>query len=232
VHFYLVHRDLRLSQEFNSWKRSQKEKYFAWKERREDRMKEEREENERLEKANQKLNPEELAKREARLRKEEEEKISIKGWRDKERSGWGPGVVNWHKFELRLRYYRRWRKIVKSCKRERWEEIQEIKSQEKKEKQRHAREKLANHAPLDPFFVEDAPPSPVEPAIELTKEEWERKRQEWLKEITKALKKKLGEDVFYHYKFLGESYAHGMMDGAAMEIQNRELIPPRIFELR
>jgi hypothetical protein len=56
------------------------------------------------------------------------------------------------------------------------------------------------------------------------------------KKIRRNLRKKLGEDGFWTYQFLGESYIHGMMDGEAMAYQNgkdqEEAIRTTVFELR
>ena len=52
------------------------------------------------------------------------------------------------------------------------------------------------------------------------------------KELAKRIKRFLGEDDKYWYKFLGECYIHGMMDGQAMAHQNSRMIPARVFELR
>lgn len=57
------------------------------------------------------------------------------------------------------------------------------------------------------------------------KEEGERKRQE-----RKDRAKK--EDPKRWYKFIGEAYIHGMMDGEAVRLQINEGIPMRMFEIR
>ena len=35
-----------------------------------------------------------------------------------------------------------------------------------------------------------------------------------------------------HYRFVGECYVHGMMNGEAIKLQNEEHIPQQVFELR
>jgi hypothetical protein len=56
------------------------------------------------------------------------------------------------------------------------------------------------------------------------------------KKIKRNLRKKLGQDGFWSYTFLGESYIHGMMDGEAMAYLNgkdqEEAIMTSVFELR
>jgi hypothetical protein len=42
----------------------------------------------------------------------------------------------------------------------------------------------------------------------------------------------VGEDKYWHYTFLGESYIHGMMDGEAMRQRYYDNIPEHVFELR
>jgi hypothetical protein len=57
------------------------------------------------------------------------------------------------------------------------------------------------------------------------KEEGERRRQE-------RKKKAKEEDPKRWYKFIGEAYIHGMMDGEAVRLQINEGIPMRMFEIR
>jgi hypothetical protein len=56
------------------------------------------------------------------------------------------------------------------------------------------------------------------------------------KKIRKNFKKKSNEDGFWSYKFMGECYIHGMMDGEAMAFQNGDdeddTLPSTVFELR
>jgi hypothetical protein len=40
------------------------------------------------------------------------------------------------------------------------------------------------------------------------------------------------QEQWSYYKFLGECYVHGMMDGEAMRYQNEKSIAPQVFELR
>ena len=43
---------------------------------------------------------------------------------------------------------------------------------------------------------------------------------------------KANQDNKHYYEVIGECYVHGMMDGEAIEEQNFNKIPSRVFELR
>jgi hypothetical protein len=64
----------------------------------------------------------------------------------------------------------------------------------------------------------------------------EKAAEKYDKKIRKNFRKKLQEDGFWSYQFLGECYIHGMMDGEAMAHQNgndqKDTLPSTIFELR
>jgi hypothetical protein len=60
----------------------------------------------------------------------------------------------------------------------------------------------------------------------------EEGRKDYNQVIRRKFWERLKEDGYHSWKFLGEAYVHGMMDGEAMKWQNENGIPPCVFELR
>ncbi|KAF2749513.1 HET-domain-containing protein [Sporormia fimetaria CBS 119925] len=79
----------------------------------------------------------------------------------------------------------------------------------------------------------DDSPTPNRPEEEQGNGEFDSKEYE--AKIRKNLRDGLGEDGYYSYIMLGESYIHGMMDGEAMIYQHegrKKAIPSQLFEIR
>jgi hypothetical protein len=75
-----------------------------------------------------------------------------------------------------------------------------------------------------------APQSPLTP---LQKRRFTNaQREEYDSTIFHNLREKLGDEGYYSYTLLGESYIHGMMDGEAIQYQNERGIPSTVFEIR
>jgi len=63
--------------------------------------------------------------------------------------------------------------------------------------------------------------------IEEGKKLFETRKREQKKEIAQEVLK-----VNFYYRFVGECYVHGMMNGEAIKLQNERIIPTQVFELR
>lgn len=72
-------------------------------------------------------------------------------------------------------------------------------------------------------------PAANETFPEISEDEIQKRKDEAKKEARKQAKEK---DPYLFYKFIGESYIHGMMDGEAVRLHFNEGIPRRTFEIR
>lgn len=151
----------------------------------------------------------------------------------------GGPLVNWRKFELRLKYGRRWKKIVQRKKKELLRTAIEFK--------RHNGTGLDQRRPIvsewpyptnvtDSDAFSDARPSPEgltsigSPRAVATLSEEEMEVFDHA--VRENFRKRAGEDGYYSYLLLGEAYIHGMMDGEAMAHQNKKQISTTVFEIR
>lgn len=70
-------------------------------------------------------------------------------------------------------------------------------------------------------------PAAAEMRPEMSEEEGREKTDEAMKR-----KQAKAQDPYLFYKFIGEAYVHGMMDGEAVRLQINEGMPKRTFEIR
>jgi hypothetical protein len=81
------------------------------------------------------------------------------------------------------------------------------------------------------------PPQRSKTFLDMTEQEREKLRANWRKEFENR-EQRVKENIKVslvsptYYRFLGECYVHGMMNGEAIKLQNQEHIKEAVFELR
>lgn len=167
---------------------------------------------------------------------------------------WDEPKVNWRKFELRLKYGRRWRKFVEESQRKLEKEAAARVDEQRKSKgwaiRPRKEEKEFVESPTDSggrltdaaaetakkaWLLAIQPDIDAEPPDELPQPQ-NGERTASKTPITDEYVEKSRQSSHFSYKLLGDCYLHGMMDGEAMAVQNghasEKAIPAVVFEIR
>ncbi len=183
-----------------------------------------------------------LAREFSAWKKEKEAQLAAAG----KRADWREPTMNWREFELFLKYSRIWRKRVSDRKARLRSDVEaEIAARQRREDSKKQNASTTPSSKKDKALSgKGNNASPASDGADVTKTPTALVLPLRVKQLSIDEAKQYGEkikanfldgmveDDWYYYRFLGECYVHGIMDGEGMAYQNENSIRKTLFELR